>query len=187
MRLLRYIESALRRARQAGIRHIVFGSGAARHIPEGFSPAEARAQFLHLLRGLALQAEIYRIVIVVECLNRGECNFLNRLAEGASLVEEVAHPHVRLLADLYHMAVEGEGAAELVKHGHLIAHVHVAELRGRQAPGTHGEDFGPSLRALRQIDYSGDISFECTWQNLADQAAASLKSFRAQVAEAALA
>jgi sugar phosphate isomerase/epimerase len=186
-RLRRYADTALRRARQAGIRRIVFGSGGSRHIPDGFSPVEARAQFLHLLRGLAPLAEAQEVVIVVECLNRKECNFLNALREGAAIVEEIAHPHVRLLADLYHMAVEGEGAAELLTHGRSISHVHVAELEGRQAPGTSGEDFGPALRVLKQIGYSGALSFECGWQNLAGQAGASLKSFRAQVAEAGLA
>ena len=186
-RLLRYAETAFRRARRAGIRHIVLGSGGSRNIPESFSPGEARIQFLHLLRELAPLAQAHDVVVVLECLNRGECNFLNALAEGAALVEEVSHPHVRLLADLYHMAVEGEGAPELIAHGRWLEHVHVAEVEGRQAPGTSGEDFGAALRALKEIGYRGAISYECGWQNFAAQATSSLKSFRAQVARAGLA
>lgn len=184
--LLRYGETAFRRAHQAGIRHVVFGSGGARQIPDGFPPAKARAQFLQLLRDLAPLAQSHDVVVVVECLNPGECNFLNRLAEGAALVAETNHPNVRLLADLYHMSLSGDAPEEILKHGRWIEHIHVAEREGRRAPGTSGEDFGPCLRALKAINYPGVISYECNWKNMAEESPASIKSFRQQLAASGL-
>ena len=186
-RLDAYAASAFRRARETGIRFLVFGSGGARNIPDGFSHKKAREQFLAYLRRIAPAAEAQNVIVLVECLNRKECNFLNALAEGAAVVGEVNHPHVRLLADIYHMSVENESPSEIIKHGRLIHHVHVAEKEGRQAPGTSGEDFGPFLRALKEIGYRGDLSFECGWKNLSEQAAGSLKGFREQVRQAGLA
>ena len=49
-------------------------------------------------------AQSYGIVVCVEPLNRAESNFINTLQEGAEIVRRVNHPHIRLLADLYHMA-----------------------------------------------------------------------------------
>jgi sugar phosphate isomerase/epimerase len=186
-RLDAYATSAFRRAHEAGISLLVFGSGGARNIPDGFSHEKAREQFVAYVRRIAPIAEAQNVIILVECLNRKECNFLNALTEGAAVVEEVNHPHVRLLADIYHMSVENESPSEIIKHGHLIQHIHVAEKEGRQAPGTSGEDFGPFLSAIKEINYRGDLSFECGWKNLSEQAAGSLKSFREQVRQAGLA
>jgi sugar phosphate isomerase/epimerase len=182
----RYAETALRRAHEIGIRVIVFGSGAARQIPEGFDRARAREQFLAYARRIAPMAERHEVTVVIEPLNRKECNFINSLAEGAEIVEAVAHPRLRLLADAYHMSVDGEPAEEIVRFGHLIEHFHVAELEGRQAPGTQGEDFGPYLRALKKIGYRDLLSFECGWKQFPEQAAGSLTSFREQVRAAGL-
>jgi sugar phosphate isomerase/epimerase len=184
--LKRYAETAFQRARQAGIRFIVFGSGGARQIPEGFDRARARDQFLACLRGIAPLAEREGVTLVVEPLNKKECNFINSLAEGAGIVEEAGHPQVRLLADIYHMRMDGEPAAEIVAHGRWLKHVHVAEREGRFAPGTQGEDFGPYLRALKEIEFAGAISYECGWKNFPGQAVTSVKGFREQVRRAGL-
>jgi sugar phosphate isomerase/epimerase len=165
---------------------IVFGSGGARQVPEGFSRERARGQMLDLLRRIAPMAQSHDVTIVLEALNTKECNFINSLNEGASLVAEVDHPGLRLLVDIYHMLMENEPAAEIVKHGRWIHHAHVAELQGRFAPGTSGEDLGPYLRALREINYRGMISYECNWQDFAKEAAASVKYFRGQLAAVGL-
>jgi sugar phosphate isomerase/epimerase len=185
-RLAQYANTAFRRAHESGIRFIVFGSGAARQVPDGFSGAKARDQVLALLRRIAPLAEAEDVVLLIECLNGKECNFINALAEGASLVEEVGSPHLRLLADIYHMGANGEAPEEIVKQGRWIQHVHVAEQEGREAPGIHGDDFGPFLRALKETDYQGAISFECGWRNFSEQAAGSLRGFREQVRRAGL-
>ncbi len=186
-RIVRYAGTAFRRARLAGIRFIVFGSGGARQIPEGFDHSIARDQFLACLRRIAPLAREQDVTVVIEPLNKKECNFINSLADGAFFVEAAAHPHVRLLADFYHMLVDGEAPDEIILHGRWIQHVHVAEREGRFAPGTNNEDFGLHLRALKQIDYQGDISFECGWKQFPEQAAACVTGFREQVRKAGLA
>jgi sugar phosphate isomerase/epimerase len=173
-RLMRYAETAFRRAEQTGIRTIVFDS------------RTARDQFTSFATDIAPLAERCGVTIVIEPLNRKECNFINSLSDGAAIVEAVNHPHLRLLADLYHMSVEQEAPEEIIKHGHLLHHVHVAELEGRLAPGSSGEDFGPYLRALKKAMYKKDISFECGWKHFPEQAAGSLEEFRRQLRHAGL-
>ena len=185
-RIIRYAERTFRRAQQAGIRFIVYGSAAARQIPEGCAWTLGWNQMLGTLRRIAPTAKRCGVVIVLEPLNRKECNLLNSLSEGVYMVQGCLDPNVRLLADFYHMAVENEDPREIVPQVRWLQHVHVAEKEGRFAPGTGGQDFGPYLRALKEIDYKGAISFECNWKDLPAQAANSLKSFREQVKAAGL-
>ena len=153
-----YAGTAFRRAREIGITTVVFGSSGSRSIPEGFDRAEARRQFVALLRRLGPIAQSSGVVVAVEPLNRDETNFINTVAEGAAVVREAGHPNIRLLADIYHMLRENEGPEALVDAGPLLRHVHLAEKDRRTPPGVAGDDFRPYLRALRRAGYAGAIS-----------------------------
>ena len=180
-----FAETAFRRAREAGVRFIVFGSSGSRNIPEGFDRAAARGQFIGLLRRLGPVAGKYGIVVALEPLRRAECNFINTVTEGAAIVREVNDPAIRLLADIYHMLCEDEGPAAIVAAGPLLVHCHIAEEDGRTPPGVHGQDFTPYLEALRRIGYAGGISFEGRFTDLASELPAAVKTLEAQLARVA--
>lgn len=181
-RLLDYAECVFQRAARCGVSIIVFGSAGARTVPEGFPRHRAREQFLALLADFGPRAQQAGITIVVEPLNRGECNFINTLAEAADFVRIVAHPHIRLLADLYHMARENEPPEEILRHADLLRHVHIAERDRRTPPGVCGDDFRPYFRVLRQIGYNGPISCECNWTNLKEEAPRAIQTLATQLA-----
>lgn len=180
--ILKFGETAFRRAQMAGIKTIVFGSGGARAIPEGFSRDEARNQFISLCKQLAPFAKKYNVVLSLEPLNTKECNFINSVAEGGEIVKAVNHENFRLLADIYHMLMENESPANITKYGDLLYHTHIAEKTGRSAPGVNNEDFTPYFRALKDVKYKGRMAIECSWKNLEDQAAGALKVMRTQLA-----
>ncbi len=183
-RIRRYAETAFRRAQEVGITIIVFGSGGARGIPEGFSRSQALEQFVRLLGQLGPRAQARGITIVVEPLNRGECNFINSLAEGAEVVKKCALPNVRLVADIYHILREDETPAEVLRFGELIKHTHIAERDRRTAPGVTGDDFRPYLKALRQIGYNQRMSVECRWDDMQAELPNAIHSLDAQLHEA---
>ena len=180
-RLLRYGDTAFRRAAQAGIRYLVFGSAGARQIPAGFPRENAREQFVSILKGLAPLAEKQGVIIVVEPLHKAECNFINSLAEGAEMVNASGHPHVWLLADIFHMLRDNEPASEIVRFGHLLRHAHIAEKEKRTAPGVKGDDFRPYLRALQNINYAGALAIECGWNDLKTEAFPALQTLQNQL------
>jgi sugar phosphate isomerase/epimerase len=184
LRLLAYADQAFARARRAGIGLVVFGSGNARQVPEGFDRGAAEKQFCHLLADLGPRAARHGVTVVVEPLHRGECNFINTVAQGASLVRWVNHPSIRLLADLYHMMREQESPAMLIDHGELIRHVHLAERNERTAPGVKGDNFRPYFKALQAIGYDRTISLECGWTDLATQLERAVDEVRRQLADA---
>lgn len=178
--LLQYVETAFRRAQMAGVEIIVFGSSGSRSIPDGFSRKEALRQFIELGKTMAPIAQKYNVVVVLEPLNTIEVNFINSVSEGAAIVEEINHPHFRLLADIYHMLMENEAPDNLVKYAHLIKHVHVAEKQGRAAPGTHDEDLTPYYTALKEAGYKGRISIEGRWVDMPEQASKAIETIQHQ-------
>lgn len=179
--ILEFAETAFRRAQMSGVKTIVFGSSGSRRIPEGVSRKEAFNQFVGLCTRMAPVASRYDVVVVLEPLNRSECNFINSVSYGAEIVEAVNHKGFRLLADIYHMKMEDEGAGEIEKYGNLIKHVHIAEKEGRAAPGTHGEDFSTYFSSLKKARYDGSISIESRWEDMELQAPAALSAIREQV------
>jgi sugar phosphate isomerase/epimerase len=180
--ILEYMEIAFQRAQKAGVEYIVFGSGGSRAVPEGFSKDEALRQFTDLCSKMAPIAAKYDVVVVLEPLNKKECNLINSVLEGGVIVEEVNHPNFRLLADIYHMMMDDEGPESIEKYGHLIHHTHIAEKEGRAAPGTHNEDFTAYFKALKEVGYDGKMSVECRWEDLETQAPTAITVMKNQLA-----
>ena len=77
------------------------------------------------------------------------------------MVEEVGHPAVRLLYDMYHSAMMDEDpAAVLGDRGGLVGHVHVADLPGRHEPGSGTIDWRSAMAKLAAKGYRGPIELE---------------------------
>jgi len=180
-KILDYAEVAFRRAQQSGIKIIVFGSGGSRKIPEGFDASRARKQFVSLLKRMGPIAKKYDVTVVIEPLNKKECNFINTVSEGTDIVRQVRHGNIKVLADFYHMMCEDEGPESILKAGKDLRHCHIAELRGRTPPGVNGEDFTGYFQALKTIGYKGRISIECRWKDLNEQAPKAIETLKEQL------
>lgn len=164
--IIKYVAVALKRAGQAGVKIIVFGSGGSRRIPEGFSKDEAKKQFVALCKQIGPLAKKYKVTIVIEPLNRNETNFINSVAEGAEIVKAVNHPNIMLLADVYHMLRENEPASEIITYGKYLRHIHIAEKENRTPPGVAGDDFSEYFDAIKKSRFKGNLSIEARWTNL---------------------
>ena len=160
-KLTAYMATVLRRAQQVGIRTLVFGSGAARMVPPGFDMARANDQIIAFARASAELAAGHGITIVVEPLNKSECNIVNSVAEAAAVAAAVDHPNCQALVDTFHLWMEHEPVDNVARAIALIRHVHVADLHGRVAPGLSGKaDYRPLFRVLKDAGYDDTISFE---------------------------
>jgi len=158
-----YMTTVLKRAGQIGMKTLVFGSGVARNVPDGFSRDEARQQILRFLRDSVEIAKANGVTLVAEPLNRRECNIINTVAEAMTYVKEIDHPNFQCLVDSYHFWLEDEPLENLKAAMPWIKHVHLADKDGRVAPGLSGTaDYKPFFRVLKKGNYSGLISFEGT-------------------------
>ncbi len=178
IRLTRYVTTVMERAERASIRTIVFGSGGARRIPDGYDPYLAYAQLIAFGRMVAPISADHGVTIAVEPLNRGETNVINSVQEGLNYVKDVNHPAFRLLVDAYHWAKENEPAENIISSGDYLAHAHIATYANRLPPGAEQCDFSSFFFALQQAGYDSPISVEAGWKDIKDQAARVLTELR---------
>jgi len=161
-----YVACTMERAERAGVEVIVFGSGGARRIPDGFDGQRARAQIVEFCAMVGPIAQDHGVTVVVEPLNRAECNILNTVGECAGVVRDAAHPSIRLLVDAYHLMRDSDSYADIVTHGDLLRHVHIATATTRLAPGAEPCDFAAFFTALAKARYTGRISIESKLRDL---------------------
>lgn len=170
--LVRYLHTAISRARELGGEVIVFGSGGSRNVPDGWPRDEAVAQFDAACTTAGEIAGQYGITLALEPLNRRECNVLNTVSEGREIVERVSQPTVRLLSDLYHVTENSESFEDTAAAVDVLAHVHVAAPETRQMPlvDRHGDQVRDYLGGLKRAGYQGRISVECSWKDVEEAA-----------------
>ncbi len=112
------------------------------------------------LRAAGDCAARFNVPFIYEPLNRYETNLFNQAAPAAAFIREHGLSNVRLLADLFHMAIEEKDiAAALVETADLLGHVHWADSN-RHAAGFGHTMFQPVARALEDIGYAGFLSAE---------------------------
>lgn len=176
-----YVDRALDRLSRLGIEHIVFGSGGAKNVPEGFSMEEGYRQVVALLKRIAPKLRKRNIVLVIEPLRAVECNLINSFAEGVQLAKDVDDPNVRVLVDYYHLREMNEPAANVEKWGaEFLRHVHFARQEGRGCPADAAEDahYKEFFAALKACGYDRRISCEAYSKDFEGDARAALNFFK---------
>lgn len=117
--------------------------------------------FVEGVQQIAERAATRGLGVALELLNRYESHLLNTTAEGLRFIEAVGAPNVGLLLDAYHMNIEEPDLPGAVRAAgkHLLL-FHVADSN-RQGVGRGHTDFAALMRALKAINYRGDLVLEC--------------------------
>jgi len=179
--VLTYVDKVFQRCKAAGVSRIIWGSGGARRVPDGFDRAKAKEQFISIAKKIAAKASQYNITLAIENLNSTETNFITTVAEALDIVKKVDHKNLRLCVDIYHMQKEGESPSSILKAKGYIIYCEVAEKEGRTPPGVQGDDFRPYFTALKQVGYHDKISIECRWENVAAQGQTAFQTLQTQI------
>ncbi|QDV06944.1 D-tagatose 3-epimerase [Planctomycetes bacterium Poly30] len=124
------------------------------------------------LRAAAEHAEQAGVVLATEFLNRFEIYLLNTASDAHRLVQEVDHPHLRMMYDTFHAHIEEKNVEEAIKAcAESLVHVHISE-NDRGTPGQGQVRWQESFAALRRIGYDGCLTIEAFGQSLPAIAAA---------------
>ncbi len=113
------------------------------------------------LAHVAGMAERIGAVILIEPLSGIEAYPLRTAADAIAVMDGVGAPAVRLLADLYHLSVNGDDiGTAIADFGDRIGHVQIADDPGPAEPGTGTIDFDGLLAQLFARGYRGHVSLE---------------------------
>jgi hydroxypyruvate isomerase len=79
----------------------------------------------------------------------------------ARVKEESGAENIKLLADFYHLAVNGDDVGAVIeKHAKDFGHIQIADNPGRGAPGTGELPLGEWIARSRELGYEGYIGLE---------------------------
>ena len=174
-----HVKKAFTRLARLGTEVVVFGSGGARRVPDGFAKEEAFKQIVEFGRRAAREGKANGITIAIEPLRKQETNIINSAAEGLELVNAINDPNFQLMIDFYHLASEQEDPAIVLRAKDHIRHLHTANPTGRVFPLKWEEfDYAPFFANLRAIGYDKRISVEGSTQNFAGDAPQSIALLR---------
>ena len=131
---------------------------------EGHDPA---AQDELALANLAVAAEAVAPIggtVLLEPVSGAEAYPLKTAADVLEVIATLrgtGTENVRLLADFYHLAVNGDDVASVIEqHAADFGHVQIADAPGRGAPGTGELPLTEWMRRTRELGYGGEIALE---------------------------
>lgn len=116
--------------------------------------------FCETVRLLCDYAAPKGVTLMLEPVNRYECDFVNSIEEGAALLRRIDRPNFKLMPDVFHMNIEDVTIAdELAKYIRYISYIHLADSN-RLAPGQGHTDFKEIFDRLAASRYNGWVSVE---------------------------
>ncbi|MCV7209470.1 TIM barrel protein [Mycolicibacterium canariasense] len=125
-------------------------------------PVEAQdAVATENLAHAAARADTVGAIVLVEPLSAVPGYPLRTAADVVAVLDRVGSPSLRLLADLYHLRVNGDDLDAVIEtYTERIGHVQIADAPGRGMPGTGTIDFAGHLAQLNRRGYQGHVSLE---------------------------
>jgi D-psicose/D-tagatose/L-ribulose 3-epimerase len=173
-----YLDKALGRAVQLGVKVIVFGSPKSKNVPEGYPMDKAWSQLVELLKSIDLLVRTRGITVVIEPLNKGESNIINTAAEGLQLVKAVERENIKLLIDYYHLVMEKENPEIILDAGSYVKHIHFANPAGRVYLVEAEDGYVRFMNLLKRIGYEGRMSVEAYTKDFCHDAKRSVEILR---------
>ena len=147
----------------------------------GVPRSEQHRSIVDGLKSVAGMVEDAGVTLVLEPLNvlvNHKGYYLATTAEGVEILEEVGSPNVKLLYDIYHQQItEGNLIDTIRENIDWIGHFHLADVPGRNQPGTGEINYDNVLRAIGEADYDGFVGIECTCTVPEKQALADIISY----------
>ncbi len=132
---------------------------------KGMAQAQMHDNIIAGLRQAAPLAEKHKITLILEPMNirvdhKGHCLYGSEAT--MRILKAVGSPHVKMLADLYHLHItEGDICGHLKENYEQIGYVQIADHPGRNVPGTGVILYPRVLRQLHDLGYRGYVGLEC--------------------------
>lgn len=137
------------------------------HAMAGVVPAaerlKAKQVFGRNIAQAADKAAEHGITLLLEAINRRDKPgyFYSTLGEVADVMREVDRPNLRMMFDVYHVAIsEGDILTRLERHLPAIGHVQIAAVPSRAEPDEGEVAYRAIFEALDRLGYAGWVGCE---------------------------
>ncbi len=115
---------------------------------------------------LGKYAQDLGVYIIIEPVDHFQTDFINTCDEAVELCRNTGSDMVKICPDLFHMSIEEPNINEKIRELHeYIVHLHMGDndrkSRFAVLPSRGNLDFRGILEALRNINYSNYLSFDC--------------------------
>lgn len=112
------------------------------------------------LKEIAAYAEARNLKLAIEPLNRFETDFINTVDQSLQLIRDIGRPAVFLHYDTFHMNIEEKDQPRaILRAGSHLGHLHACGS-DRGTPGKDHTDWAGISKALKDIDYKGEVVIE---------------------------
>jgi hydroxypyruvate isomerase len=160
-------EAAFRQLAEQAIAYAAEAGGTAVHMMAGNVPPEKHAEgFETIVANItwaAPKAAAAGLTVLLEPINRRDMPdyFYSTVEEGASVVDAVGAPNVKLMFDAYHVGVaQGDIITRLRKFYQKAGHVQIAAVPSRAEPDEGEVNFPAIFKVLDELGYAGWIGAE---------------------------
>lgn len=131
--------------------------------PAGVTPGTAAAVYAANIAWAAEQAAAAGVKVVLEAINHRDMPgfFLNTLEQTADVIAAIGADRVGMQFDVYHCQVtEGDLCKRMEKFLPIIDHMQIADVPGRNEPGTGEIAWDYVFRRIDALGYQGWIGLE---------------------------
>lgn len=140
---------------------LVVGSPNERSVAGDQTQEGAWKRAADLFAGVLDHAAARDAVICLEPLSPVETNFINTVADGLAMVNELAHPNFKIHLDVKAMASEGQPIPDIIRSVPLakLGHFHVNDPN-LYGPGMGDVDYAPIAEAIDAVGWDRWLSVE---------------------------
>jgi len=155
------VEETIAAVAPTGIRTLIATTGQAL---AGVDRQSQQDAIVECLRAAAPVLEKHGFTLVLEPLNilvNHQGYYLDTSKQAFEILRLVGSPRVRLLYDIYHQQItEGNLIQTITENISLIGHFHLADVPGRNEPGTGEINYKNVLAAISDTEYKGFVGCE---------------------------
>ncbi|HEX3350660.1 MAG TPA: 2-oxo-tetronate isomerase [Acetobacteraceae bacterium] len=129
----------------------------------GVSPVTAAAVYAANLAWAAEHTHSHGVKVVIEPINHRDIPgfHLNTIAQGAAVIEAIGRDRIGLQFDIYHcQTTEGDVTKRMEAVFPLIAHMQIADVPGRNEPGSGEIGWDFVFKRIDALGYTGWVGCE---------------------------
>ncbi|MBL3687742.1 hydroxypyruvate isomerase [Leucobacter zeae] len=128
---------------------------------DGFSPEEQDELALKNLAAAAAGVAKIGGTVLLEPVSGAPSYPLKTAQDALDVIGSVDADNIKLLADFYHLAVNGDDVASVIEqHAADFGHIQIADAPGRNEPGTGDLPLAQWIARSRELGYAGPVGLE---------------------------